>query len=219
MDTFVPWTNSKQRLPMFEPGNRQRSIRWLDRRRILRLILRHWRLILSLVLAFSLESWLHTRSFKFSTPKTNLDPPFYTTCQNPVRNNTGRVNATMVMMARNSDVEGAVASVLNIQQQFNRNFGYPWVFLNNEPWSKEFIAKATKAVSQDGSGATAKFETIPANMWGYPSWVDKSKSQHNMKVLESKGIKYAGKEDYHHMCRFSSGLVPLPELRFDVYGP
>lgn len=113
----------------------------------------------------------------------------------------------MVMMARNSDVDGAVASILNVQDQFNKNFGYPWVFLNNEPWSTEFKSKVTEAVTKDGSGATAEFEIIPANMWGYPSWIDTRKSQHNMEVLESKGIMYAGKENYHHMCRFSSGCV------------
>lgn len=208
MERFVPWVNAKQRyLPIFEPENRQRFARRLYHRRAVRFVVGHWRLLTCLVLAFTIESWLHSRSFKFDAPKTNLDPPFYTTCQAPVRNTTERVNATMVMMARNSDVDGAVASILNVQEQFNHNFGYPWVFLNNEPWTEDFKTKVTKAVSQDGSGATAQFETIPANMWGYPSWVDKTKSQHNMKVLEDKGIKYAGMESYHHMCRFSSGLV------------
>jgi mannosyltransferase len=199
------FSKTKEHLPIFEQHNRQRLTRRLSRRRDVRFLLNNWRLLVGLAAVFFIESWLHVRSFGFAAPRSNLDPPFYTTCQNPVRNNTERVNATMVMMARNSDADGAVASVLNVQQQFNHNFGYPWVFLNNEPWSDDFIAKVTKAVDKDGSGATAQFEVIPANMWGYPSWVDKKKSQHKMEVLESKGIMYAGKENYHHMCRFSSG--------------
>uniref|UniRef100_A0A8H7K954 Uncharacterized protein n=1 Tax=Bionectria ochroleuca TaxID=29856 RepID=A0A8H7K954_BIOOC len=110
------------------------------------------------------------------------------------------------MMARNSDVKGAVASILNVQDRFNDNFGYPWVFLNNEEWSEDFIDQVTEAVHLSNSGATARFELIPSNMWGYPSWVDKSKSQRNMQQLEDQGIMYAGKENYHHMCRFSSGF-------------
>lgn len=202
-------SNSKSYLPIFQKEHRKRITTQLYRRRAVRFLVKHWRLLFTIALALYLESWLHVRSFKFPAPKVNLDPPFYTTCQNPIRNNTERVNATMVMMARNSDVDGAVASILNVQNQFNMNFGYPWVFLNNEPWSQEFKSKVTEAVTKDGSGATAEFEIIPANMWGYPSWVDKRKSQHNMEVLESKGIMYAGKENYHHMCRFSSGYVYL----------
>jgi len=49
-----------------------------------------------------------------------------------------RANATFVMLARNSDVDSAVRSVREVQDRFNRKFGYPWIFLNEEPFSDEF---------------------------------------------------------------------------------
>ncbi|XPS72143.1 hypothetical protein M3J09_004312 [Ascochyta lentis] len=106
------------------------------------------------------------------------------------------------MLARNSDVDGAVASVKNVQRQFNENFGYPWVFLNNEPWSDDFVTKVTQA----GAGANMVFGTIPASMWGYPEWIDKKRAQESMDNMQRKGITYAGIESYHHMCRFQSGF-------------
>lgn len=42
------------------------------------------------------------------------------------------------MLARNVDVEGAVDAVRELEDRFNRNFNYPWVFLNDEPFSDEF---------------------------------------------------------------------------------
>ena len=44
----------------------------------------------------------------------------------------------MVMLARNSDTDNAVQSVRRIQDRFNSKFKYPWVFLNEEPFTDEF---------------------------------------------------------------------------------
>lgn len=42
------------------------------------------------------------------------------------------------MLARNSDVEGAVRSVRELEDRFNRKFRYPWVFLNEEDFDDDF---------------------------------------------------------------------------------
>jgi mannosyltransferase len=150
-----------------------------------------------------LELAFHIRSFTIVRPTTNLDPPFYAGCQEPVKNTLPRANATLIMLARNSDVDGAMASVKSVQEQFNTNFGYPWVFLNNEAWDDEFITKVRAA----GGGAQMIFETIPANMWGYPEWIDETRARDNMDDMQRQGIMYAGAESYHHMCRFQSGYA------------
>jgi alpha 1,2-mannosyltransferase len=50
-----------------------------------------------------------------------------------------RANATMLMLARNSDLEFAYHSIREIEEQFNRKHGYPWVLLNEVPFTEEFI--------------------------------------------------------------------------------
>ena len=47
-------------------------------------------------------------------------------------------NATLFMLARNSEVDSAVNSVRELEDRFNRKYGYPWVFLNEEPFSDDF---------------------------------------------------------------------------------
>lgn len=49
-----------------------------------------------------------------------------------------RANATFVLLARNSDVEGVVQSMQSMEDRFNRKHNYPWVLLNEEPFTPEF---------------------------------------------------------------------------------
>jgi alpha 1,2-mannosyltransferase len=42
------------------------------------------------------------------------------------------------MLARNSDVDDAVRSVREMEDRFNAKYRYPWVFLNEEPFSDDF---------------------------------------------------------------------------------
>ena len=129
-----------------------------------------------------------------------VDAPFFTTCQEPDVN-APRANATILMLARNADLEGAVTAVTSVEKQFNQWFHYPIIFLNNEPWDRAFI----DALSKTASGEVY-FETIDSNMWGYPTWIDQKKAARKMKAQERAGLVYAGKESYHHMCRFNSGF-------------
>jgi alpha 1,2-mannosyltransferase len=49
-----------------------------------------------------------------------------------------RANATFVMLARNSDVGGAIRSIRALEDRFNNRYGYPYVFLNDVPFSDDF---------------------------------------------------------------------------------
>ena len=52
---------------------------------------------------------------------------------------TGRpANATFVMLARNSDIDGALGAIRYIQDRFNVRHDYPFVFLNDEEFSEDF---------------------------------------------------------------------------------
>ncbi|KAF1835753.1 glycosyl transferase [Decorospora gaudefroyi] len=171
---------------LFHPRPQRNALRTL-----FRTIRSHWKIVLCIILLMVLEAWVHSRSYTITPPAIPLDQPFYTGCQTPPRNTSARANAVLVMLARNSEVEGAVASVKSVQKQFNDAFGYPWVFLNDKAWSEKF---------------KEKFEVIPKEMWTYPSWIDQNRAQQSMHDMQNRHIQYGGKESYHHMCRFQSGF-------------
>jgi hypothetical protein len=54
-----------------------------------------------------------------------------------------RENATLVMLASNSDVNSVVRSVYELEDRFNSKYNYPWIFLNNEQFSDEFKSYAS----------------------------------------------------------------------------
>jgi len=49
-----------------------------------------------------------------------------------------RANATFVFLCRNSDLAGVVSSIRQTEDRFNRHHQYPWVLLNEEPFTDEF---------------------------------------------------------------------------------
>lgn len=51
---------------------------------------------------------------------------------------TRKANATFVVLARNSDIQGVVKSMKQAEDRFNKEFNYPWVFLNEAEFDDEF---------------------------------------------------------------------------------
>jgi len=66
-------------------------------------------------------------SLEHSSNLTTNSPPFH-----------DRENATFVFLCRNNDINGVVSSMQQLEDRFNRRYHYPWVFLNEEPFTEEF---------------------------------------------------------------------------------
>ena len=50
-----------------------------------------------------------------------------------------RARAAIVVLAQDSDCDGVLRSMARMEARFNAKFGYPYVFLNNEPFGADFI--------------------------------------------------------------------------------
>ena len=122
----------------------------------------------------------------------------------------GRIKAALITLARNSDIDGLSDSIRQVEDRFNRNYHYDWVFLNDEPFSEDF--KATISALTSG---VAKFGVIPQEHWSYPEWIDKEKAALAREEMARKQIIYGGSETYRHMCRFESGFFFRHELLKD----
>ncbi|KAI1499616.1 glycolipid 2-alpha-mannosyltransferase [Biscogniauxia marginata] len=151
------------------------------------------------VVACLVEIVIHASKYRVPLPARELDTPFYTSCQEPATDGP-RENAAIVMLARNAEVQKARRSVESLERRFNQWFKYPIVFLNDEPWSDEFIETLNASTS-----APTSFELIPKEEWSFPSWMDREDARASIQRQGEQGILYAGKETYHHMCRFFSG--------------
>lgn len=148
-----------------------------------------------------IEVCIHLYSYQVPIPDHELDAPFSAKCQEPDVS-APRENAVLVMLARNSELEKAKSTVESVERAFNRWYNYPIVFLNDEPWSNEFVQQLNET-----SSGLATFEVIPESSWGFPAWVDVDSARQAIVEQGKKGIPYAGREGYHHMCRFFSGYL------------
>lgn len=165
------------------------------------------RYILAVCLVFMLEIWFHLASLSSTSkrqPQIHVGKTPHPSCHANEHslgaNATAiRQNATILMLARNSDLKEAIDALTSFESQFNHRFHYPVVFLNNEPWTNEF----KQGVSTIVSGQVI-FDTISADMWGYPDHVDQEGARAHIKEQGDRGIIHAGQESYHHMCRFYS---------------
>lgn len=118
-----------------------------------------------------------------------------------------RANATLVMLARNSDLNGVISSVEQLEARFNRKFNYPWVFLNDVPFTTDFKRRVSVLTDADVS-----FGVIPRENWVQPDWIDEGQAQEGRNKLVRQGVIYGGSVSYRNMCRFNSGFFFRHEL-------
>lgn len=112
-----------------------------------------------------------------------------------------RLNATFVTLARNSDLWEIVKSIRTVEDRFNRNYHYDWVFLNDQPFDAEFKKVTTALVS----GKTF-YGDIPKEHWSFPEWIDQDKAAKVREDMAQAKIIYGDSISYRHMCRFESGF-------------
>ncbi|WEW57755.1 alpha 1,2-mannosyltransferase 2.4.1 [Emydomyces testavorans] len=125
-----------------------------------------------------------------------------------------RVNATFVSLVRDSDLWEMVKSIRQVEDRFNRNYHYDWVFLNDGEFSENF-KKVTSALV---SGKT-HYGKIPYEHWSFPDWIDQNKAAQTRKEMEEKQVIYGGSISYRHMCRYESGFFFRHDLmlNYDYY--
>jgi alpha 1,2-mannosyltransferase len=117
------------------------------------------------------------------------------------------MNATFVTLARNGDVWEIAKSIRQVEDRFNRNYHYDWVFLNDKPFDDTF----KKITSSLASGNT-HYGLIPKEHWSYPEWIDQDKAEKVRQDMRERKIIYGDSESYRHMCRYESGFFFRHEL-------
>ncbi|KAJ1852911.1 hypothetical protein IW147_003188 [Coemansia sp. RSA 720] len=109
------------------------------------------------------------------------------------------VKAALVALVRNDDLYGLRKTIRELEDRWNRNYNYPYIFLNDKPFSEKFMSGV-----RDLTNAPVQFGTLEPDTWGYPEWIDQNKAKHERET--STYIK-GRSESYRFMCRFQSGFV------------
>ncbi|KAI8351479.1 glycolipid 2-alpha-mannosyltransferase-domain-containing protein [Choanephora cucurbitarum] len=122
--------------------------------------------------------------------------------------------AVIVVLVRNNEVGAMRRTMRDFEDRFNRKFNYPYVFLNDEPFTDEF-KNAILAMTH----ADVKFGLVPSQMWSVPKHVNETVMNQQLTDYAARGVMYGGSLSYRHMCRFNSGFFyrhPLLD-EYDYY--
>ena len=123
---------------------------------------------------------------------------------------SGKMNATFVTLARNTDLWDIVESIRQVEDRFNRHYHYDWVFLNDKDFDDDFKEVTTALISGE-----TKYGRIPEEHWSYPDWIDKNKAKKVREDMAERKVIYGDSESYRHMCRFESGFFFRHPLMLD----
>ena len=117
-----------------------------------------------------------------------------------------RERAAIVLLVREADLAELIPTLKNFELRFNRVFRYPYVFLSSPdlPVFSLGFKRAVARVLPDG--AVVEWGEVPEEQWKIPAWMDMDEVRAGFKDQEAREVQYAGREGYHHMCRFYSGL-------------
>ncbi|CEI99035.1 hypothetical protein RMCBS344292_13129 [Rhizopus microsporus] len=139
---------------------------------------------------------------------TLIQPTFNTTEQ------VKREKAVIVILVRNNELRPMRRTLREFEDRFNRKYNYPYVFLNDEPFTDEFKQSISALTN-----AEIKFGLVPKEMWSVPNHVNETVMYNSLYDYASRNIMYGGSLSYRHMCRFNSGFFykhPLLQ-QYDYY--
>jgi alpha 1,2-mannosyltransferase len=84
-----------------------------------------------------------------------------------------------------------------IEDRFNHQFHYPWVFLNDEPFTQEF-----RLLTAGMASGEVEYGLIEKNEWQTPTWIDTEKAQKAMEKMVKDEVIYGGSVSYRYIyCR------------------
>ncbi|KAJ2759803.1 hypothetical protein IWQ56_005110, partial [Coemansia nantahalensis] len=122
-----------------------------------------------------------------------------------------RARAAFVVLIRNRELDDFLRTLRQLEARFNRRFHYPYVFLNDEPFSDEFMQLVAASTTSN-----VTFGLIPRDHWSMPAAVDPELARQARERMEANHVVYGKSLSYRHMCRFNSGFFYKHPLLRDV---
>ncbi|KPV72346.1 glycosyltransferase family 15 protein [Rhodotorula graminis WP1] len=126
-----------------------------------------------------------------------------------------REKAAIVVLVRERDLADLVPTLANFEQRFNSRFRYPYVFLaspDEGALSGAFRGEVERALPE---GAHTRWGVVADEHWRIPPHLDPDAVRRGSAEQEHRGVQYAGREAYHHMCRWYAGLWVRHDLLDD----
>ncbi|KAJ2722338.1 hypothetical protein GGI07_003362 [Coemansia sp. Benny D115] len=151
------------------------------------------------------NSIMATKEPSHEAPLPEAPPPLDTQSGNM----SAIANAAIVALVRNSDLFGLRLAIRQLEDRFNRKYNYPYIFVNDEPFTEEF-----KNGVRDVTKADVRFGLLEDPMsWCVPEWIDQERYEEAKRMAN---YPHGNKDSYRKMCRFQSGYLHRHPLLKDL---
>lgn len=111
------------------------------------------------------------------------------------------VKGAYYMVVRNEKLQEARAVIKSMEDHMINGTRYPWVFLNNQHFTKEFRTYIKKVTT-----APVFFGKIDLQAWEYPHWIDVPQAEYLMLGQEMNMVHKGASLSYHQMLRYHAGF-------------
>ena len=182
---------------------------------MLRYIFRSLKFILKLLLGMILINILIINLYIINENSDNLRFKFERIINNSIRrdqkldikvdinikhNSTSKPNACLFILVRNKELKEWLETMKQFEKNFNSKYNYPYIFMNDVPFTQEFMQKVLEATK-----SKVEFGQVPKEHWSIPKWINNRNFK--KKLITSLKKMWSGtKISYHHMCRYYSGF-------------
>lgn len=102
-----------------------------------------------------------------------------------------------------------LGTLKEFEATFNSKFHYPYVIVNDEPFTQEFMNVVRRAAPY----SAFSFGLIPVDHWSYPAWINTTRADELRQKMADDGVLYGGSLSYRHMCRSVHASARRPPAR------
>lgn len=110
------------------------------------------------------------------------------------------VNGCIFVLLPFERIENLKKTIKQFESAFNQKANYPYVILNNEPFSIS-IENTIRDLTQ----SKVEFGLISSSQWEHPKWIEKQRADESLN-------KIGFTTNYRHMCRYMAGFFFKHEL-------
>ncbi|KAJ2722541.1 alpha 1,2-mannosyltransferase 2.4.1 [Coemansia sp. Benny D115] len=111
------------------------------------------------------------------------------------------MRAGIVALVRNSELKDIRSTIRQVDDRFNRDYGYPYILLNDADFTNEFM-ELVRATTK----SPVYFGKLSAEHWGLSPYVTEEKVKAALEKNKDRYI-YGGSFTYREMCRYQSGFI------------
>ncbi|KAI8880146.1 glycosyltransferase family 15 protein [Backusella circina FSU 941] len=128
-----------------------------------------------------------------------------------VQTNSSKPRAAFVVITHEEEIFRLRATMVDLEERFNKNHNYPWIIISDKPLSRRFREWAISTTE-----APVYFGQAPQIEWNEPYWIDVKRVEEGVKHKVNAEVKHGENISWRRMTRYAAGYLAYHPLLKDL---